>query len=214
MTALDVKSARDRILEGACELFALHGFQAVSLRDLATYVGVKPGSLYHHIESKQSLLYELVEDAVSELLYRTRLNLRRKAQARDRLDCFIDTLLGFKQHSVNRTILLSREYINLAGEQAKEFSDLKSEYTQILSDIIKDLVKTGSSQPLMLSMATDAVIGMLFSQAHWLNAQVNVSGSQQGVVFKRFTYGIISTMSIEAPAQSRESGPKQCSSRK
>jgi len=214
MTALDVKSARDRILEGACELFALHGFQAVSLRDLATYVGVKPGSLYHHIESKQSLLYELVEDAVSELLYRTRLNLRRKAQARDRLDCFIDTLLGFKQHSVNRTILLSREYINLAGEQAKEFSDLKSEYIQILSDIIKDLVKTGSSQPLMFSMATDAVIGMLFSQAHWLNAQVNVSGSQQVVVFKRFTYGIISTMSIEAPAQSRESGPKQCSSRK
>ncbi|UUT20939.1 MULTISPECIES: TetR/AcrR family transcriptional regulator [Pseudomonas] len=196
MTAPDVKNARDRILEGACELFALYGYQAIGLRDLADHVGIKPGSLYHHIDSKQSLLFELMEDAISELLYCTRLNLRRKAQAHDRLNCFIDTFLSFKHSSASRANLLSREQINLTSEQANEFNGLKNEYIQILSDIIKDLIRTNRLPPLTLSMAADAVIGMLFNQAQWLNAEVN--GSQQSPVLKRFAYGIIATMNIEA----------------
>lgn len=195
MTALDVKSARDRILEGACELFALYGFQAIGLRDLADYVGLKAGSLYHHIESKQSLLYELMEGAISELLYCTRKNLRRKTRAQERLDCFIDTFLSLKGKSASRISMLSREQINLTSEQAHEFSGLKNEYIQILSDIIEDLIKSSPTQPLILAMAADAVIGMLFGQVQWLNS--DVSGSQQNPILKRFAHGIIATINFE-----------------
>ena len=196
MTAPEVKNARDRILEGACELFALYGYQAIGLRDLAEHVGIKPGSLYHHIDSKQSLLYELMEDAISELLYSTRLNLRRKAQAHERLNCFIDTFLAFKSSCASRASLLSREQISLTAEQADEFNGLKNDYIQILSDIIKDLIRVNRLHPATLSMAADAVIGMLFNHAQWLNTEI--SGNQQNPVLKRFAYGIIATMNSEA----------------
>ncbi|MGY2373991.1 TetR/AcrR family transcriptional regulator [Pseudomonas sp. SDO524_S393] len=192
MTISEPKSPRDRILDGACELFALRGFQAIGLRDLAEYVGIKPGSLYHHIESKQSLLYELMEDAISELLHFTRLNLRRKAQADDRLDCFVDTFMTFREHSASRTYLLSREQINLTRQQADDFNGLKREYIQILSDIIKDLIKAPPSPPMLLPMAADAVIGMLFNQTQWLS--LDDDGGQQSAVLKRFAYGIIATL--------------------
>ncbi|HDS1733474.1 TetR/AcrR family transcriptional regulator [Pseudomonas sp. BP8] len=196
MTDPNEKSARDRILEGACELFSIHGYQAIGLRDLADHVGIKAGSLYHHIESKQSLLFELMEDAISELLYCTRLNLRRKAQAHERLNCFIDTFLDFKRSSSSRTNLLSREQINLSSEHASQFNSLKNEYIQILSDIIKDLLKINQLSPLTLSMATDAVIGMLFNQAQWLSTEVK--SSDHSPVLKRFAYGIVATMNSEA----------------
>lgn len=196
MTASDVKNARDRILEGACELFAAYGYQAIGLRDLADHVGIKAGSLYHHIESKQALLYELMEDAISELLFYTRQNLRRKAQANERLNCFIDTFLAFKQSANSRAVLLAREQINLTEAQAEDFNALKAEYIQLLSDIIKDLIRTSHLPHITLSMAADAVIGMLFNQAQWLNT--DISGSQKSPVLKRFAYGIIATMNVEA----------------
>lgn len=83
--------------------------------------------------------------------------------------------------------LLSRERINLRSEQAREFNGLKNEYIQTLSDIIKDLIKTNTTQPFMLDMATDAVMGMLFNQAQWLNAELN--RSQHNLVLKRFANG-------------------------
>lgn len=194
MTVTNAQNTRDHMLERACEAFARHGFQAISLRDLATYIGIKAGSIYHHIESKQSLLYELMEDAISELLYRTRLSLRRQAQAHNRLDSFIDSFLAFKHHAPSRIHLLAREQISLTDDQSDEFNGLKDEYTQILSDIIKDLVKSTHLQPLALSMAADTVIGMLFSQTQWLN--LDISEQQQSPLLKCFAHGIIAAIDI------------------
>jgi hypothetical protein len=87
---------------------------------------------------------------------------------------------------------MSLEQINLTNEQAREISNLKNEYVPLLSDIIRDLIKTPLSQPFILSMAVDAIMGMLFNQAQWVNPVV--SSSQQSNAFKRFAYGIITTM--------------------
>ncbi|WP_413038188.1 TetR/AcrR family transcriptional regulator [Pseudomonas ogarae] len=43
--------ALSEIRQKALELFAKCGFSRVSIRDLATYLGIKAGSIYNHIES-------------------------------------------------------------------------------------------------------------------------------------------------------------------
>lgn len=50
------------IREHAVRLFALKGFGSVSMRDLAASVGLTAGSLYNHVESKEALLLEFVEE--------------------------------------------------------------------------------------------------------------------------------------------------------
>jgi AcrR family transcriptional regulator len=70
-------STRERLLYTALDLFSTHGYQSTSLRDLATQLGVQPGSIYNHIENKQSLLFELMEEAMDDLLDQTRLGLKR-----------------------------------------------------------------------------------------------------------------------------------------
>ncbi|MCP2256509.1 transcriptional regulator, TetR family [Streptoalloteichus tenebrarius] len=47
--------ARQRIIEVAAELFADHGFPAVSLRDIATRADVTHGLVRHHFGSKEGL---------------------------------------------------------------------------------------------------------------------------------------------------------------
>ncbi|MGF6207722.1 TetR/AcrR family transcriptional regulator [Pseudomonas frederiksbergensis] len=55
---------RDKVLE----LLASKGFGQVGMRELATCLGLAPGSLYHHYPSKQHLLADLIEEFYEELL--------------------------------------------------------------------------------------------------------------------------------------------------
>ncbi|RMH81683.1 TetR/AcrR family transcriptional regulator, partial [Pseudomonas sp. AOB-7] len=46
----------------ALALFAERGFAQVGMRELALHLGMAAGSLYHHFESKEQLLFELIEE--------------------------------------------------------------------------------------------------------------------------------------------------------
>ncbi|AYW41101.1 MULTISPECIES: TetR/AcrR family transcriptional regulator [Pseudomonas aeruginosa group] len=52
----------------ALELFAEHGFSRVGMRDLAAQLGIAPGSLYNHMESKEAVLFEFIEELYWRLL--------------------------------------------------------------------------------------------------------------------------------------------------
>lgn len=46
-----------------------HGYAAMSLRQLASEVGIQPGSLYNHIRTKQDLLFSLLQTHMETLLH-------------------------------------------------------------------------------------------------------------------------------------------------
>ena len=47
---------RTLLLDEAARLFGAHGYDSTSMRDIATAVGMLPGSLYYHFPSKEDLL--------------------------------------------------------------------------------------------------------------------------------------------------------------
>lgn len=58
----------DRIRMTASDMFCRDGYKSVGMRRLAAAVGIKPGSLYNHIDSKQALLYDLIVEYELSLL--------------------------------------------------------------------------------------------------------------------------------------------------
>ena len=61
-------STREMIADVAVRLFSEHGYTGTTMRDIAEAVGVLPGSLYAHIESKETLLLEIVSDGIARFL--------------------------------------------------------------------------------------------------------------------------------------------------
>src|SRR5262249_10863330 len=57
---------RAEILDTAANLFASSGFRT-SLKDIADACGILPGSLYHHFDSKEAIVVELVKSYQIEL---------------------------------------------------------------------------------------------------------------------------------------------------
>src|ERR1700676_1424317 len=61
-------STREAIADVAVKLFGEHGYTGTTMRDIAEAVGVLPGSLYAHIDSKETLLLEIVSDGIARFL--------------------------------------------------------------------------------------------------------------------------------------------------
>jgi AcrR family transcriptional regulator len=60
LPAVTLDATARRILEAALRMFAMHGFHATSMRDLAKVLEIQPSALYASFPSKGHLLAELV----------------------------------------------------------------------------------------------------------------------------------------------------------
>ncbi len=64
--SFDGGARRTEILETAAHLFASSGLKT-SLKEIADACGILPGSLYHHFDSKESIIVELIEQYRNDL---------------------------------------------------------------------------------------------------------------------------------------------------
>jgi TetR/AcrR family transcriptional regulator, cholesterol catabolism regulator len=58
---------REQLLQIAAELFATKGFRNTTVRDIADAAGILSGSLYHHFDSKESMVDEILRTFQEEL---------------------------------------------------------------------------------------------------------------------------------------------------
>ncbi len=67
MRNLQSEETRSRILKRAGEQFAQKGYDRVGVAEICRQAGVSKGAFYHHFESKQAILMELLEVWLAKL---------------------------------------------------------------------------------------------------------------------------------------------------
>ncbi|HUQ00496.1 MAG TPA: TetR/AcrR family transcriptional regulator [Aeromicrobium sp.] len=76
---------RDELLAIAARLFAERGFRNTTVRDIADASGILSGSLYHHFDSKESMVDEILQTFQNELFAGYDQILASSAPARERI---------------------------------------------------------------------------------------------------------------------------------
>ena len=61
---MDHGNTKQEILEASLDLFSVQGFEATSISQIASAVGIRKASLYSHFESKQAILDAIVKDVL------------------------------------------------------------------------------------------------------------------------------------------------------
>ena len=122
----------------ALKLFAQHGFRQISMRDLALHIGLKPGSIYYYIESKEQLLFEFIEEIYDFLNVQgiQTHNVDTLTPA-ERLQKFIEYHVQIYSSMPLHFQLLQRENVNLTdvyGDALRAHADEYEAYTLSLID--------------------------------------------------------------------------------
>ncbi|MGM9652374.1 MAG: TetR/AcrR family transcriptional regulator [Eubacteriales bacterium] len=63
---MDRGNTKQEILEVSLDLFSVQGFEATSISQIASAVGIRKASLYSHFENKQAILDALVEEVLEQ----------------------------------------------------------------------------------------------------------------------------------------------------
>src|SRR4051812_26611688 len=65
--ATKAPSRMPEILDAAAKIFHERGYAASSIQEVADAVGILKGSLYHYINSKEDLLFGIMQDVLDDL---------------------------------------------------------------------------------------------------------------------------------------------------
>ncbi|CRY80230.1 TetR family transcriptional regulator [Nocardia farcinica] len=91
VTAPDASKStrRTELLGLAAELFAERGLRATTVRDIADAAGILSGSLYHHFDSKESMVDEILRGFLDDLFGRYREIVAAGLSSRDTLEALV-----------------------------------------------------------------------------------------------------------------------------
>ena len=155
---------RQALLTAAASLFALNGFNRVSLEDLGAAAGVSGPAVYRHFPGKQAVLGDLLLTVSRELLNG---GLKVIAETTDplaalrRLVAFqVDFALG--KPDVIR--VQDRDFSNLTEKDQSEVRTLQRNYVELWVDVLARLhPETDAAE---LRMRAHATFGLINSTPH------------------------------------------------
>ncbi|MEW9532305.1 TetR/AcrR family transcriptional regulator [Microbispora sp. NPDC049125] len=94
---------REHLVKLAAELFARKGFQATTVREIALEAGILSGSLYHHFDSKETIVDEVLRTFLEDVTARYRAALASEDDPRAVLSEMVR--IGFGTLEVHRAAI-------------------------------------------------------------------------------------------------------------
>ncbi|MER2604914.1 MAG: TetR/AcrR family transcriptional regulator [Siculibacillus sp.] len=144
-----------------------HGFEAMSLRRLAAEVGMQPGSLYNHFETKQALLFDIVHEHMSTLTARLDDALIGHTGPRDRLVAFAAFHARYHMTRRMQVYVANSELRSLEPENRAVIVGLRRDYERRLEAILAEGRDAGVFRVADLRVTTFALISMMTGICEW-----------------------------------------------
>jgi AcrR family transcriptional regulator len=158
-----MSARREELTRIAARLFAERGYQGTSLADLAAALGVQKPSLYHHIDSKEELLWEVAWEG-AEAFHAALDGVPAAAPAAERIRLALRAHLAVVGQQLDIATVFVREWRHLSGDRRARFVSERRRY----EERIRELFRAGVEESQLRTDLDVATAALLFlSAANW-----------------------------------------------
>jgi AcrR family transcriptional regulator len=173
---------REAIIDVAVRLFGEKGYNATTMRDIAQAVGILPGSLYAHIDSKETLLIEIVETGIERFLLIDRLLTASDESPVERMRIAICEHIKAVAEHPERTLVVFHQWRFLSGPNRARAVAMRRRYAKAFMRIVNDGIAGGDFNPKLDPRITVfAILGAL----NWTPEWYSPSGPESAEVIGR-----------------------------
>jgi AcrR family transcriptional regulator len=153
------KSTQERVLDTAAELFWTKGFGATTTREIAASLGIRQASLYHHVASKEELLYQLCVTSLEEFLLDVRTALDKPDSPLDRMRTLIHVHLTTLLKRQRSNAVMTTELRALTGAYRVEVLAMRAKY----ADLVRSMIEEAQAGELLRTdiASTDLCLALL-----------------------------------------------------
>ena len=166
-TGSNGEKTAEAIRAAGTRLIWQHGFEAMSLRRLAAEVGMQPGSLYNHFETKQALLFDIVREHMTTLTARLDDALIGHDAPRDRLVAFAAFHARYHMTRRMQVYVANSELRSLDPENRAEIVAIRRAYERRLEAVLAAGRDAGVFSIGDLRVTTFALISMMTGICEW-----------------------------------------------
>src|SRR5947199_555596 len=194
---------RNRIFDVAAEVFHRKGYDNTSMSDVASAAGLTKAGLYHHVASKESLLYTILDSGLDMTESYVVKPLEEIADPLQRLKTMIDLHLQLVLEERNLEVTgLLHECKTLSPADRTRINRRKKEYVRMTTTLIADVVKKYNVKDVNPKLAAFALLGMLNWTYQWYKASGSNSREEIVRTFQRiFLQGILGNAWIDRQAK-------------
>ena len=140
---MKLETRKQEIILTAAKLFKEKGFSAVTMRDLASEMGIKAASLYNHINSKQAILKDIIISLAEEFTAGMETVLNSDENAIEKIKKIISLHVGITSNNTFGMASLNNDWMHLE-EQLEYYLELRRKYEENFKEIIKTGISEGN----------------------------------------------------------------------
>ncbi|MFD2824391.1 TetR/AcrR family transcriptional regulator [Lacinutrix iliipiscaria] len=159
---MKAETRKDEIIKTAAKLFKEKGYSAVTMRDLATAMGIKAASLYNHINSKQEILKEIIISLAEEFTDGMEIIKALNESSLNKLSLIIALHIKISSQNIYGMASLNNDWMHLE-DQLNYYLKLRTDY----EDNFRNIIKAGIINKEILNDNPDV---MLFSMLSTLRS--------------------------------------------
>jgi AcrR family transcriptional regulator len=169
--------SRQEILRTAARLFQQRGYDATSMNDVAAALKLSKGGLYHHFQSKDEILFEIMNHAMEITQERVISPVRGIVDPVERLRALIrlhiEVVLSPRDREI--TVMLHENH-PLPPTLRKRINTRKKEYIHFVENLMADVQKVKQGKGAVSPRAAAfALLGMI----NWIYQWYKPEGSLQ-----------------------------------
>ena len=169
---------RDEILEASAQIFSQKGYHGTSMQDIALSVNLQKASIYHHVSSKQQILFELLNQALDLLSEKVEGVIEGTGSPDERLRRAICMYLSTLTANQDLASVLLLEYRSLEPRYLERHIPRRDRFEQIWRDLIKEGVDDGVFACNHPSLSARALLGILNWTVTWFRQDGPMSAEE------------------------------------
>ena len=151
----------------AVDLIARHGYEAVSMRQIAAQVGVQAAALYRYFPTKEDLLFALMEGHMSDLAASWQAMRPASPDPAGRLAAFVQHHIRFHIARRHATHVSNMELRSLSKANLTAILKLRTAYEKELRQILRDGADSGVFAIDDTGLTAMAIIQMMTGVIVW-----------------------------------------------
>ena len=185
-------SKRETILQAATRLFAAKGFERTSVRKIAEEVDLSVPGMFHHIPSKEEMLYEIMIGFMDEGYTRLVEIYDNAMGPVEKLEAVCQFYVEYYAGHTDQLTILVSEGKSLSPEHQQVFIKKQRIYVEALTRLFNDLAKDGLLRSIDPSVLAFIFFGMVHWTYSWYNPQGEIGPEALGRIFSEvFLRGIL-----------------------
>lgn len=157
----------EAIRREAAALFAAHGYEATSLRHVAAKVGIKVGSLYNHIDSKENLLLQIMGTTIDDLAVLRDADLEGVVDPVDRLIACVRRHVRFHAERAQEVFIGNTDLRSLPDEARQKIVMKRRDYQRFIEELIEAVASTGQATVLDSKLHAYVIVAQGTHVASW-----------------------------------------------